>query len=97
MEVLNNLDAREITFAVLFLALFIYILKESKVRSEKETAREEKYLLEAAKREEKYQEIIGSLTDKIEKITSEFTTKLELITAELRQIKEIVCDGENNK
>lgn len=94
---LTSLDVKELTFAVLFLATFVYIINNAKKDKERENAREEKYLTEAATREAKYQEIIVNLTAKIEKITFEFAAKLELITAELRQIKEIVCDDDKTK
>lgn len=94
---LGQFDLKEVTFAVLFLATFVYLMNNAKKDKEKETEREEKYLMEAAKREEKYQEIIGNLTDKIETITTNFSAKLELIAAELRQIKEIVCDDSTKK
>ena len=88
MDIFNGLDFKEITFAVLFLATFVYLIKDTKRRSEKETEREERYLLEASQREVKYQEIINNLTAKIEQITKEFSEKLELIAQELKQIKD---------
>jgi gamma-glutamylcysteine synthetase len=85
---LNTIDVKEVTFAVLFLATFIYMIKDSKTKADKESAREERYLQEAAQREVKYQEIINNLTTKIEQITREFSEKLELIAQELKQIKD---------